>query len=206
MRILLALAFLLAFLAPAHAQDTITVINEDGTKTSIDIGPSPLGSSAPPPVELRIEPKAKSAAPALSVAVDPAPVAKPAKKAAAPEKKKAPVKKETASKKKKAQPEKKAKQKPAPKSKKKQAAPAAPVPAPATTLKRPPATSAPQRLGEQMTPDDAIRIALDAAPPARSVNAHPVNYKGLHAYQVVFATEDGNRSVFVDRETGKIVK
>lgn len=204
MRILLTLAFLIAFSASAHA-DTITVVNEDGTVSSIDIGPSPLEPkgepSAPPPVELRVVPEHKSVAPSAPAAADPAtaPVAKSVKK---PAKKPAPPKQATKKETKKsaAQKKKKTQATSKQKSKKKQAAPAAPVPALDRTSSRP------ARLGEQMTPDDAIRIALDAAPPARSVNAYPVNHNGIHAYQVVFDTEDGKRSVFVDRETGRIVK
>ncbi len=204
MRILLALAFLLAFSTSAYAQgNTITVVGDDGTVTSIDIGPSPLEpQGAPENKSVRISPP---------VVVEPAPVVEPAKepakKPAAPkqatkkEVKKSPAKKEV--KKAAAPKKKKASQKPKQKAKKKQAAPAA---APEKTPPRPTAAPLQHGLGAQMTPDDAIRIALDAAPPARSVNAYPVNYKGLHAYQVVFDTEDGKRSVFIDRETGKLVK
>lgn len=211
MRILLALTILIAFSASAYAEsNTITVVNEDGTKTSIDIGPSPVA----PPVESVV----KSAPPARMVDADtPAPVkpakkpaAKPAKKPApqkqavkkAPEKK-ASVKKEAAVKKKKTA--KPADKKAAQKAQKKQT-PAKPVAATDKAPKAPSAAPSQQRLGPHMTPDDAIRIALDAAPPARSVHAYAVNYKGLHAYQVIFATEEGDRSVFVDRETAKIIR
>jgi hypothetical protein len=107
---------------------------------------------------------------------------------------KAPPKKPAPPKPKKSQPADKKADKAAPKT---QAAPVDPASA---------AAHPSQRLGPHMTPDDAIRIALDAAPPSRSVEAYPVNYHGIHAYQVVFKTEDGDRSIFVDRETGKIVK
>jgi len=212
MRILLAF-IIITFSTSAYAE-TITVIHDDGTKTSIEIGPTPS-----------VEPVPQSSAPPRTVTADPVPAAKPVKapaksaetkpvKKPAPPKqaaKKTPVKKEAVKKQsasakkktakaveKKAQP--KADQ---PKTAKKKAAPTAPVAAAKAPEPRPVTASA-QRLGEQMTSDDAIRIALDVAPPARSVHAVPVNYKGLHAYQVIFATEDGDRSVFVDRETGKI--
>lgn len=201
------------FSTSAFAQgNTITVVNPDGTKTSIDIGETPAETA--PPV----------ATPPRIVTVDPAPAPKPVKKSepkpvkkqavkkqatkkTSPAKKQsaktAPVKKDTASKKKKAVPAKKSAQK---KSVKPQKTPVEPamssVPATPHTAAAQPA----QRLGEQMTSDDAIRIALDVAPPARAVHAVPVNYKGYHAYQVIFATEDGERSVFVDRETAKIVR
>jgi outer membrane biosynthesis protein TonB len=204
MRIILALAFLIAFSASAFAEgNKITVINEDGTKTSIDLG-APSGEQPVESVPMRRAPAprtvdADTPAPAKQAA-EPVkkPAAKPVKKPAAPKaaKKETPVKKDVAAKKKKAT--KPAKQK----AQKKQAAPVASAVAP----KNPPAAQSAQRLGPNMTADDAIRIALDVAPPARAFHAYPVNYKGLHVYQVVFTTEDGDRSVFVDRETGKIVR
>lgn len=204
MRTLLTLAFLLAFSAPAYAQNnTITVINEDGTKSSIDIGPTP---AAPP-----VEPPRKPAAPARSVTPDPAPQAtparKPAKKPATTQqaKKETPVKKAPA-KKSAAPKKKKAKTTTGIQTGKKREISAVPLVAQLHSSPRTSTAPRPQRLGPAMTPDDAIRIALDAAPPARSVHAIPVNYKGLHAYQVVFRTEEGDRSVFVDRESGRVVK
>ncbi len=210
MRILLAFLFLIAFSTSAFA-DKIIVKNDDGTTTSIDIGPSPLAPSVEPKAE-PAKPQEKSVAPPRPVAADPAPATpvKPAKKPAAPKqdvKKETPVMKTPV--KKPATPKKEKAPAPAPqKPQKKKAAPVAPAakPAPDHAAPTPSAALPSQRLGPHMTPDDAIRIALDVAPPSRSVTASAVNYKGLHAYQVVFVTEDGERSVFVDRETGKIVK
>ena len=207
MRIILTLAFLLAFTGSAFAEGSkITVVNPDGTKTSIDIGPSPAESA--------VDTEHITITPPRKVDADTASLAKPAKDAAvksgikpakkpAPEKqvaKKASVKKDAAPKKKKtaSKTQKTAKRKNAVKN-----------PAPKATAPEAPRATAAQsapHLGPNMTSDDAIRIALDVAPPARSVHAIPVNYKGLHAYQVVFATEDGDRSVFVDRETGRTFK
>lgn len=213
-RILLSLIFFFAFSASAYAE-TITVINEDGTKSSIEIGAQP----DVPPVKKAAPPRTVTADPAPVTTPAKAPAAKPAKKPAPPKQAatKAPVKKDAAQKspvKKQTTKKQSAKKQSAPVPKKtaphkttqtksKPAAPAASVEAlPA----RPSAAPVQQRLGPAMTSDDAIRIALDAAPPARSVHAMPVNYKGLHAYQVVFATEEGERSIFVDRESGKIVR
>lgn len=195
---ILSLAILIALPHVAFAAgNTITVKNPDGTTTSIDIGPQmelPTHKDAAKPVK---KPEVKAATkPAQKSAAKP--VKKPAAKETAVKKeaaKKAVSKKDSAPKNKKS-----AKQKTAKKQTSKQAAAKAPVAAQAQ------APSRPQRLGPAMTSDDAIRIALDAAPPARSVHAFPVNYKGLHAYQVVFATEDGERSLFVNRETGKLVR
>lgn len=186
MRILLVLAFLLTFSTFAHAEGEQKItIKEDGT---ISITEVPKSAAAP-----KAEPQQKRVSPAPVVAADPAPKAKPAPKPAAPKKKK-----EAAA------PKKKTPQKAA----KKKVVPPAPVPAPAPEIASPRPSVAPsaQRLGPNMTPDDAIRIALDVAPPSRSVHAYAVNYKGLHCYQVIFATEDGDRSVFIDRETGKVVQ
>lgn len=215
------MAFLLAFSASAYAQgNTITVVGDDGTKTSIEIAPSPLA----PPVAPKIDLRKNSVAPPQAAPADPAPTpapkaaAKPVKKPApqkqaAPKEtpaKKAPVKKEVAPKKKKTAkaPEKKSPQKAQP-SKATSPAQASPQPVQPNPNEGGPVSrsfSEGGRLGPHMTPDDAIRIALDVAPPARSVHAFAVNYKGLHCYQVIFATEDGDRSVFVDRETGKVVQ
>lgn len=207
MRTFLTLAFFIAFSTAALAQDRIIVINPDGTVTEMERGASP------------VKPKETSPAPSRPAKAEPAPAAKPAKKpaaqkqaapaeapaktksadTAAPSKDKAPVKKPVAPKNK----------KPETSGKKKQAAPrATPQPAPDAAVISPRPSAAPTqvRLGPSMTPEDAIRIALDVAPPAISVNASPVNYKGLHAYEVVFKTEDGDRLVYVDRDTGRLVK
>lgn len=196
MRTFLTFTFLIAFAASAHAQNKIIVIDEQGGVSEIDIGPSPVAPA----------PKEKSATPPLPeaqapvVAADPAPeparapAVKPAKK---PAPQKQAVKKETV--KKSAAPKKK---KAVPSGEPAQASREAPASAPEPEYVSPRA----QRRGPYMTPEDAIRIALDVAPPAISVTASPVNYKGLHAYEVVFKTEGGDQHVYVDRETGKLVK
>ena len=56
-----------------------------------------------------------------------------------------------------------------------------------------------------ITPDDAKRIALDIGPPARAVEAYPADYMGRKVFQVIFYTEQGERYVLVDRQTGEIV-
>lgn len=184
MRILLVLAFLLMFSTFAHAEGEQKItIKEDGT---ISITEVPKSAAAP-----KAEPQQKPVSPPPVVAADPAPKAKPAPKPAAPKKKK-----EAAA------PKKKTPQKTV----KKKAVPPAPVTAPEIPSPPPSAAPSQQRLGPNMTPDDAIRIALDVAPASRSVHAYAVNYKGLHCYQVIFATEDGDRSVFIDRESGKVVQ
>ena len=196
--LLTTLAFTLAFSASAaYAQNKIIVIDETGKVSEIDIGPSPM-APAPKAPEKQAAPEA---APVPAATPEPAPVAKPTKK---PAPKKEVVKKEApAAKKADAAPKKKSTKKV---DQKKQAAPATAKP----VKQRPPreeyVSPRPQRMGPSMTPEDAIRIALDVAPPARSVTASPVNYKGLHAYEVVFRTENGDQFVYVDRDSGKVVK
>lgn len=56
-----------------------------------------------------------------------------------------------------------------------------------------------------VTADEAKRIALDVAPPALSVDVYPANYKGIKVFQVIFKTEEGERFVLVDRQTGAII-
>lgn len=232
MRVFLLFAFLLTITAPAFAQgNTITVVNPDGTKTSIDIGPSPEASeqvtitpsrtvgadTASPPQaakEAVKEPAQKpapktEAKPQAKSVVKPATKPTPAKQAA----KKSPAQKDAAAQKK---PDAKAqKKKPAKnaakntakdKEPKNASAKAAPVPEAPRPSAQGPSVQGQRNLGPNMTPDDAIRIAVDSAPPARSVHASPVNYKGLHAYEVVFATENGNHYIYVDRETGRVVR
>ncbi len=196
MRILVILALLIVFPAVAYAQaeGQVIVIDENGVVSIID--------KADRPAKSKEEPKAKSENKSVSAPppVTTKSVKKPEQKRAAPkqEAKKAPTKKASVKETKKETPKKK----PSPKAEKKKSVPAKPV------VQPPPPSAAPvqQRLGEKMTPEDAILIAVDAAPPSRSVNAYPVNYKGLHAYQVIFKSDEGDRSIFIDRETGRIVK
>lgn len=231
MRTILALTFLLFFSASAVAQNKITVVNPDGTKTSIDIGASPIDSQEPvaapkdKPVNLRLKPETaspaapkptKKAAPKKKTVVkEPAAQQTSVKKEAAQPKKKPSVPQEKSKKKAETKAQKRTAKKPErkPESKtgkgagKKSAKQQTPeVSAAAPKAPRPSVSLSAQTLGPNMTADDAIRIALDVAPPSRSVHAVPANYKGLHVYQVLFATEEGEQSVFVDRETGRIVK
>ena len=57
-----------------------------------------------------------------------------------------------------------------------------------------------------ITPDEAKRIAIDEAPPAISVDVYPADYNGRKVFQVIFKTENGDRYVLVDRQTGEIVR
>lgn len=53
--------------------------------------------------------------------------------------------------------------------------------------------------------DEALRVALDVAPPSRGTQVYPADFNGLKVYQVVFKTEDGEQYVLVDRQTGEII-
>lgn len=57
-----------------------------------------------------------------------------------------------------------------------------------------------------VTRDEALRVALDVAPPSRSTEVYPADFNGLKVFQVVFKTEDGDQYILVDRQTGAIVK
>ena len=56
-----------------------------------------------------------------------------------------------------------------------------------------------------LTRDDALRIAIDVAPPSRGTRVMEGVFQDRPVYEVIFRTEDGEQSVFVDRETGDIV-
>lgn len=62
------------------------------------------------------------------------------------------------------------------------------------------------RVRGPLTADDAKRIALDVGPPAFGVDAYPADYNGRKVFQVIFRTEDGERYVLVDRNSGEIVR
>jgi hypothetical protein len=208
MRFIWALTIFTIFSTSALAQDNkIVVINEDGTSASVEItppsilrrgavpAPRPMPTPASQPEEKPAKAQPKAELKNLEKNSDETvKKVEPAKKPAVPQKKavtktseKKPVKKPAKT------PAKSTK----PVAEKIPAAPKAPVAS---------APLVPTRLGPAMTSEDAIRIAIDAAPPAKSVFASPVNFKGLHAYEVVFKTDEGDQFIYVDRETGRIVK
>jgi hypothetical protein len=59
--------------------------------------------------------------------------------------------------------------------------------------------------GTEITPEIAKMVALDYAPPARSVEILPRTHKGRDVYVVRFRTDDGFVDVLVDAKTGRRV-
>ncbi len=57
-----------------------------------------------------------------------------------------------------------------------------------------------------LTRDDAVRIALKAAPPARRFQARQIVHKERPVYIVTFFTDGGPHDILVDAETGDIVQ
>ena len=78
------------------------------------------------------------------------------------------------------------------------------VPKPAAAIVEEPADIAPVH-GTMLAPEEARRIALSIAPPARSMQVFEWDHSGRPVYNVVFKTEDGEKSVLVDKFTGDIV-
>jgi hypothetical protein len=60
--------------------------------------------------------------------------------------------------------------------------------------------------GAEITKELALQIAMQDAPPARSVNVVPRTYQGQQVFVVQFRTEDGLQEVLVDRTHGNIIK
>ena len=59
--------------------------------------------------------------------------------------------------------------------------------------------------GAEITREVAISIALQNAPPVRSVDAYPRSYNDKSVFVVVLKTESGNYDVLVDAQTGAII-
>lgn len=168
------------------SENSITVIQEDGTKVTIELdpvepvlpGPQPL--EQPAPVEARPAP-VKDIIPAPKPYVDEI-VAPPVREEAAPEEKPATKSKE----------KKQAKTKEAAKKKK-------PVnkEAGAYEYSIPPGTVINESL--------AASIAMDSAPPSSGYTVSRKSYQGADAFVVTFKTEDGPYDVLVDSASGKIL-
>lgn len=190
---LLWVAFLVGAV-PALAEsgdNMIRIINKDGSVTEFEI---PAEKRLPPPAQPETAPapatspapEAPSLAPqtALPEAAAPAPSPEPV---LAPEST-APPKAKIVKVKKKAKPRVFV---PTPRHK------------PLATLALPPA-SPPQAPGE-ITREQAITIALEVAPPARSMDVERRSYEDRIVYVVAFRTDDGVQDVLVDAKSGDIV-
>lgn len=185
----------------AQAQDgVIRVIQPDGTvqeaqiparKAPVEPQTAPVAAPAPAPV---IEP-----APMPPQAVSPADLA-----VSAPKKVEAPAEKPVEKSAKKAKPVKAVK----PKKDPKPPEASKPIPAPdalgkVMTPPRPVPQIAP---GAYITKAQALEIALDYAPPAKSYDVLPRTYKdGRFIYVVQFATEDGPRDILIDAKDGAVI-
>lgn len=54
--------------------------------------------------------------------------------------------------------------------------------------------------------NQALRAAIQVAPPFRKADIHPFADNGKLIYQVILQTENGEQSIFVDGDTGEIMK
>ncbi len=169
------------------AENTITIIHEDGSKDVVDLHQPAAPVEAKP--EMRGEPKPETAP--VAKKADPAPktvvkevepaVQKPAvKQAALPKAEKTPVKTV----------------------KKKKAAP------PPPKVVTPPPLPVQRKIqsGAAITRGKAISIALAYAPPSSDVEVFSTNYEGVDVFAVVFKTEDGFHEVLIDNQTGKVLE
>ena len=186
---------------PAFAKDdanTITVIQEDGTRVSVEMdNPDALlpGREAPPPA--REKPAAPApVAPVQTEALEVAPVeakpyvdeivaptgqAEPEQAAPAPVKEKQVKAKKSAKKKK-----------------------AAPIP-PRPPLQKQIQDAEGEMLVREISERMAASIALETAPPSTSFTSSRQSYKGADVYVVTFKTPDGPYDVLVDVVTDDVV-
>lgn len=211
MRRLIFTAAVLVFLAvPAGAQsDSIRVIDEDGSVQEVKIPKRPAAKATAEPAPARKiapesaarpEPEQKPQAAASSVATGPVEFDLPRPKSplveklkpAEPETRKTPVSRPV---------------------------PSAPVDA---NMPLPPRKGQPLGRdypweywpepgapeippGRQVSRDLALAIALENAPPARSVHVLPRTHEGKPVFVVRFKTENGPHDVIIDRRSGEII-
>lgn len=202
----LPFALILAFsAAPAFAADdanTITVIQEDGKRVTVEMdNPDALlpGRDTPPPARKQAEPPPVPVDPVEAVPLDVKPVeakpyvdeivapegrAEPVESAPAP----APVKEKKASKAKKS-------------GKKKKTPPVPPRPPVQKQIRDAEGEVLVREISERM----AASIALETAPASTGFTSSRQSYKGLDVYVVTFKTPDGPYDVLVDVVTGDVV-
>jgi uncharacterized membrane protein YkoI len=195
----------------AHAQEgVIRVIQPDGTvqEAQIPARKAPVEpQSAPAAVPAPVSAPAPviEAAPTPPQAVSPADLAVSApKKVEAPAEK--PAEKSVEKSAKKAKPVKAAKPKKAPKPASVEASKSIPAPDALGKVMTPP-RPVPQIVpGAYITKAQALDIALDYAPPAKSYDVLPRTYHdGRFIYVVQFATENGPRDILIDAKDGTII-
>ncbi len=187
--------FLLVIPSPSLAQGgAITIKKDDGTVEVFEIPDAP---PAPVQAPYEIRPSVMSAPAAVEKPVVPVKPDMAVEKPAKPAVKKAV--KETA--------KNKVKPKPKAKSKIKKPDVVSPPKKQVKILKEP-IMPEPRSLppGTVVTADLAKSIALEYAPPARSMDAVERLYEGRKVFVVTFATETGPYDVLVDAQTGAVVK
>lgn len=54
--------------------------------------------------------------------------------------------------------------------------------------------------------DQALRAAIQVAPPFKSARAVPDQYKGRNIFRVILQTEDGQQDILVDSLTGDVLR
>ncbi len=200
--LVLALAFSAAPAFAAEDANTITVIQEDGSKVTVDMGePDAIlpGRDAPLPARKQVEPPPVPVAPVEAAPLDVKPVeakpyvdeivapesrAEPADAAPAP----APVKEKKTAKAKKS-------------GKKKKAPPVPPRPPAQKEIRDAEGEVIVREISERM----AASIALETAPPSTSFTSMRQSYKGADVYVVTFKTPEGPYDVLVDVVTGDVV-
>lgn len=206
---ILPLVLVLAFgAAPAFAADdanTITVIQEDGKRVTIEMdNPDALlpGRDTPPPARKQAEPPPVPVAPVEAAPLDVKPVeAKPyVDEIVAPEGRAEPVESVPApapAKEKKTTKASKAKKS----GKKKKAPPVPPRPPAQKQIGDAEGEVVVREISERM----AASIALETAPASTGFVSSRQSYKGADVYVVTFKTPDGPYDVLVDVVTGDVV-
>lgn len=182
MRKLVLTCAALCLSTPALAQDNvIRIINEDGSVQEIELfQPAPPSAPQPSPQTVPVPPEDALVAPELQQL----PPAAPQEPATAL----APAAPEAEEPKAKPKPKKRAK----------------PGPKPTIGHRKTKARLVIPE-GTSITRELAIAIALEHAPPARTMLAYPRIYKDTPVFEVVFKTEEGDHVILVERETGKIL-
>ncbi|MDB5492221.1 MAG: hypothetical protein JWO78_2070 [Micavibrio sp.] len=229
MRLLILLLIALFISAPViAAEQGMIVINPDGTVTESGAAADPMARhNAARAAVIKSEkinpPEPDTPKPVMNLEPEPEQKAEPAPVPEAkpePVKVKPPVKKPV---KQKTSPVKAATPK-ATKSKKQAAAPvqnaAGAEPSPKIKWNKPskkklkPITieTAPVNAPEPQTPvapisrDQALRAAIQVAPPFRSSRVVPAEDNGRQIYRVILQTEDGEQEILVNRQTGEILR
>lgn len=194
------LAVLCAAPAWAASDNAIRVVNPDGSVTVFEMPQAKAKEPPPAPAPRKADnpPSPKTKPPRGDVAIAPPPAAKPKEILENKNPEPAPVARESMGRVIATEPAKatsKNKKVKAKKGKKEKAVEDV-IAAPAE----------PSRPRGPLTADEALRIALDVAPPARGYEIFRRDYNGRPAYMVTFKTENGPHDVLIDSRTGDVLK